>query len=51
MARKEFLDNITNVIDDWKNTTFTFNLKDYVPGSDDKNLTYGNGEEKKGELA
>lgn len=48
MARKDFFDNITNVINDWKNTTFTFNQKDYVPGLDDKNLTYGNGEEKKG---
>lgn len=48
MARKDFFDNITNVINDWKNTTFTFNHKDYVPGLDDKNLTYGNGEEKKG---
>lgn len=48
MARKDFFDNITNVISDWKNTTFTFNQKDYVPGLDDKNLTYGNGEEKKG---
>lgn len=48
MARKEFFDNITSVINDWKNTSFTFNPKDNVPGLDDKNLTYGNGEEKKG---
>ncbi len=48
MARKEFFDTINSVIDDWKNTTFTFCPKDYVPGLDDKNLTYGNGEEKKG---
>ena len=48
MERKEFFENITSVINDWKNTTFTFNQKDYVPGLDDKNLTYGNGEEKKG---
>ena len=48
MARKEFFDNISSVINDWKNTNFTFNQKDYVPGLDDKNLTYGNGEEKKG---
>lgn len=48
MERKDFFDNIKNVINDWKNTTFTFNQKDYVPGLDDKNLTYGNGEEKKG---
>lgn len=48
MARKDFFDTINSVIDDWKNTTFTFCPKDYVPGLDDKNLTYGNGEEKKG---
>lgn len=48
MERKEFFDNITSVINDWKNTTFTFNPKTYVPGLDDTNLTYGNGEEKKG---
>lgn len=48
MARKDFFNNIDSVIDDWKNTSFTFNSKDYVPGLDDKNLTYGNGEEKKG---
>ena len=48
MARKEFFENITSVINDWKNTSFTFNPKDNVPGLDDKNLTYGNGEEKKG---
>lgn len=48
MARKDFIDTIKTVIDDWKNTTFTFYPKDYVPGLDDKNLTYGNGEEKKG---
>lgn len=48
MNRKDFFDNITAVINDWKNTTFTFNLKNYVPGLDDSNLTYGNGEEKKG---
>lgn len=48
MARKDFFNNIDSVIDDWKNTSFSFNSKDYVPGLDDKNLTYGNGEEKKG---
>jgi class 3 adenylate cyclase len=48
MARKDFFDNINSVINDWKNTTFSFYPKDYVPGLDDKNLTYGNGEEKKG---
>ena len=48
MARKDFFDNINSVINDWKNTSFTFFPKTYVPGLDDKNLTYGNGEEKKG---
>ncbi len=48
MARKDFFNNISTIIDDWKNTTFTFNPKDYVPDLDDSNLTYGNGEEKKG---
>ncbi len=48
MARKDFFNNISSVIDDWKDTTFTFNPKDIVPGLDDSNLTYGNGEEKKG---
>lgn len=48
MARKDFFDNITSVINDWKTTNFAFNTKDYVPGIDDKCLTYGNGEEKKG---
>lgn len=48
MAREDFFDNINSVINDWKNTGFTFNPKTYVPGLDDTNLTYGNGEEKKG---
>ena len=48
MARKEFFENIDSVINDWKNTNFTFYPKNYVPGLDDGNLTYGNGEEKKG---
>ncbi|SHK26388.1 adenylate/guanylate cyclase domain-containing protein [Xylanibacter ruminicola] len=48
MARKDFFDNINSVINDWKNTSFTFFPKTYVPGLDDKDLTYGNGEEKKG---
>lgn len=48
MAREDFFDNINSVICDWKNTGFTFNPKTYVPGLDDTNLTYGNGEEKKG---
>lgn len=48
MDRKDFMNNINSAIDDWKNTTFTFNAKNNVPGLDDTNLTYGNGEEKKG---
>ena len=48
MAREDFFDNINSVISDWKNTDFTFNPKTYVPGLDETNLTYGNGEEKKG---
>ena len=48
MLHKDFFEDITNVINDWKNTTFTFNAKTYVPGLDDPSLTYGNGEEKKG---
>ena len=48
MAREEFFKNINSVISDWKNTGFTFNPKTSVPGLDDTNLTYGNGEEKKG---
>ena len=48
MSRKIFFDGIDCVINDWKNTSFTFNPKDYVPGLDDSNLTYGNGEDKKG---
>lgn len=48
MAREDFFDNINSVISDWKKTDFTFNPKTYVPGLDETNLTYGNGEEKKG---
>ena len=48
MDRKIFFEDINSVINDWKNTTFTFYDKNYVPGLDDTNLTYGNGEEKKG---
>ena len=48
MTKKDFMNTIVDVINDWKNTGFTFNHKDYVPGLDDTNLTFGNGEEKKG---
>lgn len=48
MDRKKFFNEINKVINDWKNTTFTFYVKNYVPGLGDTNLTYGNGEEKKG---
>lgn len=48
MNRKDFFKNIETIIDDWKDTSFTFILKNDIPGLDDTNLTYGNGEEKKG---
>lgn len=49
MSKKTFFENIDSVIDDWKNTSFTFSHQDYVPGLDpDGNLTYGNGENKRG---
>lgn len=48
MDRKEFMNVINGVIDDWKNTGFSFSQKDNVPGIDDANLTYGCGQEKKG---
>ena len=48
MSRKDFFKDIETVIDDWKNTSFTFISKNDVPGLDDTSLTYGNGEEKKG---
>ncbi len=48
MAREDFFNKINSIISDWENTGFTFNPKTYVPGLDDTNLTYGNGEEKKG---
>lgn len=48
MSRKDFFKDIETVIDDWKNTSFTFISKNDVPGLDDTNLTYGDGEEKKG---
>lgn len=48
MARMDFFNDIQSVIDDWKDTTFTFVPKNSVPGIDDSSLTYGNGEEKKG---
>ena len=48
MNRKEFMSTISSVINDWKSTDFSFSQKDYVPGLDDANLTYGCGQEKKG---
>ena len=48
MSRKDFFKDIETVIDDWKNTSFTFISKNDVPGLDDTSLTYGNGEEKNG---
>ena len=48
MSRKEFMDTINSVVNDWKSTDFSFIQKDYVPGLDDSNLNFGNGQEKKG---
>lgn len=47
MDRKDFMASIDSVINDWNSTSFSFSQKDYVPGLDDPNLTYGNGQEKK----
>lgn len=48
MNKKDFMASIDRVINDWNSTSFSFSQKDYVPGLDDSNLTYGNGQEKKG---
>lgn len=48
MKRKDFMASIDRVINDWNSTSFSFSQKDYVPGLDDSNLTYGNGQDKKG---
>lgn len=48
MKRKDFMASIDSVINDWNSTSFSFSQKDYVPGLDDSNLTYGNGQDKKG---
>lgn len=48
MSRKDFMTSIESVINDWKSTSFNFFAQQYVPGLDDSNLTYGNGQEKKG---
>lgn len=48
MKKKDFMASIDKVINDWNSTSFSFSQKDYVPGLDDPNLTYGNGQEKKG---
>lgn len=48
MNKKDFMASINRVINDWNSTSFSFSQKDYVPGLDDSNLTYGNGQEKKG---
>lgn len=47
MSRKDFMTSIESVINDWKSTSFNFFAQQYVPGLDDSNLTYGNGQEKK----
>lgn len=48
MSKKDFMTSIESVINDWKSTSFYFFPQQYVPGLDDSNLTYGNGQEKKG---
>lgn len=49
MNKKSFFETIDKVIEDWHTTSFSFYQKDYVPGlNPDCNLTYGNGENKKG---
>lgn len=48
MSKKDFMTCIESVINDWKSTSFNFFPQQYVPGLDDSNLTYGNGQEKKG---
>lgn len=48
MSRKDFITSIESVINDWKSTSFNFFPRQNVPGLDDSNLTYGNGQEKKG---
>lgn len=48
MSKKDFMTSIESVINDWKSTSFNFFPQQYVPGLDDSNLTYGNGQEKKG---
>lgn len=47
MSKKDFMTSIESVINDWKSTSFNFFPQQYVPGLDDSNLTYGNGQEKK----
>lgn len=48
MTRKDFFNRITDIIKDWKDSAFSFLPKNHVPGLDDNNLTYGNGQAKKG---
>lgn len=45
--KEEFLESISNVIDEWKETEYTSNRITDVPGLDDRNLTFGRGREKK----
>lgn len=47
MSKKDFMTSIESVINDWKSTSFNFFPQQYVPGLDDSNHTYGNGQEKK----
>ena len=48
MTKEAFFDDIKSTIEDLIATDYVFNQKDYVPGVDDPNLTYGRGEIKKG---
>lgn len=48
MEYTSFFKDIDSVINDWNTTGFKFEPQEYVPGLNDVNLTFGNGEEKKG---
>lgn len=48
MDNKVFINDINATIQDIKDTDFAFFNKDYIPGVDDKGLTYEYGDTKKG---
>lgn len=48
MDNQTFINDINATIQDIKDTDFAFFDKDYIPGVDDKGLTYEYGDEKKG---